>query len=216
MTSIAVEEIPEPSLRRIALAAAATVLVSFGGFLGWSLVAALDSAVVATGTVVVQTHRKTVSSLEGGILRDLLVREGEVVAAGQPLLRLDPTQALADVGQLTAQNLTARARAARLTAEQAERRELTMPDTLREAAARDPAAATMVETERRLFAARWQAYDSTIAIQRKKIAQITDTIAAIDADQASVQQRLRYYNDELAGVQSLYSKGFQTKPHLLE
>ncbi|MFX8203480.1 hypothetical protein ABTL17_19295, partial [Acinetobacter baumannii] len=69
----------EPSLRNTAMAGAMAVLVGFGGFLTWGFTASLDSAALAAGTVMVESHRKTVSHLEGGILRDLLVKDGDLV-----------------------------------------------------------------------------------------------------------------------------------------
>src|SRR5262249_50187980 len=65
----------------------------FGGFGGWAALAPLSSAAVAPGQVKVETHRKTVQHLEGGIVKEILVGEGDIVAAGQLLIRLDDTQA---------------------------------------------------------------------------------------------------------------------------
>ena len=72
----------EPSLRGLVISATAIMLALVGGVAGWSLYARLDSAAIAAGQVVVNSHRKTVQHLEGGILRVLLVKEGDVVKAG--------------------------------------------------------------------------------------------------------------------------------------
>ena len=110
----------EPSLRATMLAGLMVILAAFGGFIGWGLLARLDSAAIAPGFVIVDTHRKTVQHLEGGILHELLVREGDLVEAGQVLLRLDGTRADTALGQLRSQRLAAFARLARLRAELAE------------------------------------------------------------------------------------------------
>ncbi len=65
---------------------------SLGVFLVWAVLARLDGAAVAPGIVSVETNRKTIQHLEGGIIRDLLVRDGDLVQAGQTLVRLDPTR----------------------------------------------------------------------------------------------------------------------------
>ena len=82
------------------LAGAAAVVIGFGGFFGWALTADLSSAAVAQGTVIANSHRKTIFHLEGGILAELLVKEGDLVKAGQVLLRMDGTMANAQLGQI--------------------------------------------------------------------------------------------------------------------
>ena len=104
----------EPGLARIVAIGLVTIVVCFGGFTGWALLARLDSAANAHGVVVADSHRKTVQHLEGGILRTLLVKEGDLVGAGQPLALLDTTQSEAQLGQLTSQQVTLQARVARL------------------------------------------------------------------------------------------------------
>src|SRR5689334_23956235 len=82
-----------PDLRRPTVLGMLVVLGFVGGFGTWAAVCPLSSAAVAPGSVAVATKRKTVQHLEGGIVREILVREGERVAAGQPLVRLDTTRA---------------------------------------------------------------------------------------------------------------------------
>ena len=119
--------LPPPSLRRIALAALLVLGLGVGGLLGWAAVTPLDRAVIAGGALTAETKRKTISLLEPGILRELLVREGEQVVAGQPLLRLDFTQAEAAATQARALVIGQAARAARLRAEQMVRASCSCP-----------------------------------------------------------------------------------------
>ena len=81
-----------PPTRGPVLAGLLIVLVFFIGFGGWAALAPLSSAAVAPGAVKVESNRKTVQHLEGGIIEELRVREGDVVEAGQVLVRLDRTQ----------------------------------------------------------------------------------------------------------------------------
>ena len=83
-----------PSLRRIAFAALITVGFGFGGLGAWAALTPLDSAVPAAGVFVAAGKRKTVTLLDSGILKQLLVAEGNRVEAGQALLLLDDTQIL--------------------------------------------------------------------------------------------------------------------------
>ena len=124
-----------PSLRRIVIASLVIIVVGFGSFFAWALIAPLDSAVPATGMIVVESKRKTVSLLDAGILKELYVKEGAHVEAGQTLLRLDDAQAHAQLGSLKAQHWTAIARIARLRAEQDGRASVTFPQDLLDAAA---------------------------------------------------------------------------------
>ncbi|MGG5811731.1 HlyD family type I secretion periplasmic adaptor subunit [Falsiroseomonas sp. CW058] len=207
---------PAPSLRRVALASVFSLVVGLGGLLGWAAATPIERAVVANGTVVAEGRRKTIQLLEPGLLRELLVREGEVVAAGQPLLRLDVTQADALANQARVQRWSAAARLARLRAEQRDERVLAMPDGVLAAAAADPVTAAMVQDEERLFAARWQALEGQLAVQDAKLAQMQEQLAAAQAQRAAFATRLRATREELAGVNQLLARGFATRTRQLE
>jgi HlyD family secretion protein len=203
-----------PSLRGTVAAGLAIIGLFFGGFLGWSMFADIDSAVVAQGTVVVDSHRKTVQHLEGGILRRLLVKEGEHVRAGQPLAYLDATQADAALGQLVNQSWSVKAQLARLRAEQAGRHEIVFPDDLN-AAMTDPAIAALVAAQHQLFAARWRAIDSQVAVLQRKIDQFREAIASDNSQIAAVKRQQALTQTELGNVQKLYAKGYEKLPRLL-
>jgi HlyD family secretion protein len=204
-----------PSLRRLVVASLATIGLGFGGFIGWATMAPLDSAVPANGTIVVQGKRKTVSLLDSGILQDLLVKEGDQITAGQVLLRLDQTQAKVQVGQLTALYWAAVSRAVRLRAEQADQRELSLPDALGAAAA-DPAVRAVIDNEKRLFDDRWQTYDNTLAVQRKHIAQLNEQIAALQSQSAAARIRLHNIEQQLTGALRLLPRGFVTRDKVMD
>ncbi|MGK7870685.1 HlyD family type I secretion periplasmic adaptor subunit [Falsiroseomonas sp. E2-1-a20] len=206
---------PAPSLRRIALASTVCLVVGLGGLLGWAAVTPIESAVLANGMLVAEGRRKTIQLLEPGLLRELLVREGEAVAAGQPLLRLDVTQADAQANQARTQRWAAAARLARLRAEQRDAREMTIAEALRSAAS-EPMVVALLEDERRLFEARWMALDGMLAVQDAKAAQMQEQIAAAQAQRAAFAARLRATREELAGVNQLLARGFATRTRKLE
>lgn len=204
------------SLRRIALASVVTMALGFGGLGTWASLSFVESAVPATGVIVTSGKRKTVTLADGGILRELLVREGDKVTAGQPLFRLDDIQARAARSQANALYWSARARAARLAAEAAEQRELTFPSALLEAAVADRDVAAAKEAEVGQFRSRWNALDSSIRVQQRKVAQNEAQITALRAQIGANGIRLTLIDEELRGTDYLLAKGFATKTRQLE
>ena len=208
-------DMPEPSLRSTVIAGFATVAVAFGGFIGWSAFAPIESAAIASAVVIADSHRKTVQHLEGGILRELLVQEGTQVKAGQVLMRLDSLQAEASLGQLRGQYWVALARVARLRAEQEGLREITFPPELT-AQNHDPHARDIMSTQQQLFRARWESYDGVVAVQKRRIEQIQEEITGLQAQLVATADRLKFTEEELKNVKALFEKGYERRPRLLE
>lgn len=209
------EAVPGPSLRRIALLSAAVLVLGLGGMIGWAAVARLDAAVPAAGTIVAAGKRKTVNLLDSGILRELLVREGDVVAAGQPLFRLDDVQVRSAYDAANVAYWGSVARIARLDAEARDSRTLVFPDTLL-AAASSPVVAAQVEAERRLFAVRWAAADSQDLVAQRRIAQFQSQMVALVAQIASLRTRSDLTGQELRSVEALLKDGYAPRNRVLE
>ncbi|MFG1379884.1 biotin/lipoyl-binding protein, partial [Xanthobacter autotrophicus] len=108
----------------------AVIVATFLGAGGWAALARVDSAVIAPGVVAVESKRQVVQHLEGGIVAEILVREGEEVVKDQVLFRLDPTQSKASDDAALAQLRAGLALEARLVAERDDREEITFPDDL--------------------------------------------------------------------------------------
>jgi HlyD family secretion protein len=206
---------PAPSLRRVAVAGVLTVLLGFGGLGLWAALTPLDSAVPASGTFVAAGKRKTVSLLDSGILKTLLVKEGDRVAAGQPLFLLDDVQARAARNQAQAQYWGAVARAARLEAETEDRRDMALPPELAAAAAKDPAVATLVQSERALFASRWETFDGTARITARKVQELVVQEAALRVQVQTLGTRLSLTEDEARGIESLLKDGYAPRTQAL-
>jgi HlyD family secretion protein len=203
--------LPAPSLRRVGVAAAAALVLGAGGLVGWAAATSLDSAVITAGSLAAEGRRKSINLLEPGILREMLVREGERVVPGQPLLRLDTTQAETAAHQARGAYWGQRIRAARLAAEQADARNFELPLGAAEAGARDPAINALILGERRLFQARWAAFDGAIGVQRTRVAQSQEQLQAMIALRIATSTRLRSTREELAGVNTLVRQGFATR-----
>jgi HlyD family secretion protein len=199
--------IKSPPVGRIIRLALLALLLTMSPFVAWATLTTIEQAVIAEGQLIPESRRKTINLLEPGILRRLLVREGEQVAAGQPLLQLDVTQAEAQADQSRAQFWSGRARIARLRAEQADSRSLTFPEDLQRAAAGDPAVQVFLDAERGLFEARWKNFAGQIAVQERNIAQFQEQIAGVRAQREAAEQQLKSACEQLAGMRTLQRQG---------
>lgn len=207
-------EAGEPSYRVPVIAGLATVFLGLGGFAAWGFSTQLDSAAIATATVVVDSKRKTISHLEGGILKTLLAHEGEVVKNDQPLLRLDDTRAKAELDQLRSKRIGLEARLVRLRAEQAGLDDLSFAEDLRRAGG--PTTDEILSAERKFFHARREMYARKIDIQRKTIAQQVAELEAVKAQTDANTRQSELLDRELKAVASLVEKGYAPRPRLTE
>jgi HlyD family secretion protein len=185
------------------------------GFAAWGGTAPIEGAVVAPGLFVATTQNKIVQHLEGGIIRDILVREGERVQAGQPLIRLDETNANADAMRLDLRLQTLTAAEARLTAEAAQRQEIAFPPDLLLRAASTPDVRAIVRSQEAIFEARGHKLEREIAIQEKSIAALQFGIQGDHARIVSLKSQLALIEDELTGKAHLYEMGLVRKPDYL-
>jgi HlyD family secretion protein len=208
------EEPREPSYRVPVIAGLATIFLGLGGLITWGFSAHLDSAAVASATVVVDSKRKTISHLEGGILKALLAHEGAVVKSGQPLLRLDDTRAKAELEQLRSKRVGLEARIVRLRVEQASLPDLTFAADL--LAFGGPTAADIISAERRFFTARREMFDRKVDIQRKAIEQQIAELEAVKAQTDANARQSELLDRELKAVASLVEKGYAPRPRLTE
>ena len=204
----------EPSYRGPVIAGLATIFLGLGGLTTWSFSAQLDSAAVASATVVVDSKRKTISHLEGGILKALIAHEGAAVKAGESLLRLDDTRAKAELEQLRSKRIGLEARLVRLRAEQSGADDLTFPPDL--LASGGPTAADILSAERRFFVARREMFERKVDIQRKTIEQQIAELEAVKAQTNANTRQAELLDRELKAVASLVEKGYAPRPRLTE
>ena len=176
-----------------------TIAMAFGGFGTWAALASLDSAAIAPGVVVVETERKSVQHLEGGLVKDILVRDGDRVEKGDVLIRLEDThaRALYDI---------VRAEESRLVAERDDRNEIAFPRELL-ARARVPKVGKAVEGQRHLFTARRNALQGQVAILEQSIAQFREEIEGLESQQTAREQQLSILRGELRGLRKLLAQG---------
>jgi epimerase transport system membrane fusion protein len=192
------------------------LLVAFGLFGGWAALAGLDSAVVAPGVVNVDSYRKTVQHLEGGIVKEILVRDGDAVKIGDVLLRLDDTQVRAQLEMVRNQYLTYLALGARLATEREQHKTITFPEELREEARNDPRVQDILTAQEREFEARRGSLQGEIAVLEQRIDQLEEQIRGLDAMQAIKQKRIDSYREEVKDMKKLFDRGLGDKLRLRE
>ena len=186
-----------------------------GGFAAWSMLAPLESAAVAPGSVSVEFARKTIKHLEGGIVKRILVAEGETVRAGQLLIELDTTQATAQLELLRGRRAAAAARYARLVAERDEHTRIRFPEWLEQRRS-ETHIADIIARQTGIFAARRAAMASQSAILTKRISQLDEEIKGLDGQIKSSRAGLAILNEELSIVAGLVKKGLARRPRMLE
>ncbi|MEK0083585.1 HlyD family type I secretion periplasmic adaptor subunit [Benzoatithermus flavus] len=197
------------------LAAAAIILVFFGGFGGWAAFAPLSGAAVAPAVVAPEGYRKTVQHLEGGIVREIRVRDGSSVEAGDVLVVLDDTQIRATYAAAQAKLAAAQARAARLFAERSETAEPEFPAELLELGRKDAETQRLIEAERETLHARRQALADQVAVLERRIAQAQTDLVAYEGNLTSTDRQISLIDEEIETVKDLLAKGLDRKPRLL-
>lgn len=195
------------SSRGLVMAGGLVIAVSFGSLAAWSNSARLGTAAIASGTLAVDSHRKSVQHLQGGIIREILVRDGQRVTVGDILLRLDPTQKQSLVDMLRGQVDLGQAEEARMIAERTGARFVEFPPQLLERARTEPGPASILSGQRSLFESRRQAQDGQIAILRNRIAQSRQQIEAMRVQESAKRTQSALIEKELSGLRGLAARG---------
>ena len=204
-----------PGVRPAIFTGLAVVALTFGGLVAWSAYAPLESAAVAPGSVSVEFNRKTIKHLEGGIVKEISVSEGDKVTAGQTLIKLDDTQARAQLELLLGRRDSATARYARLDAERQRRDRIEFPAWI-ENKRGDPRLREIVARQVSIFDARREALRSQTAILTKRIVQLDEEINGLDGQIKASNASLAILGEEISIVETLLRKGLARKPRLLE
>jgi HlyD family secretion protein len=206
---------PRGRLRGVTLVGNFLVLFFVAGLGIWSSFAPLESAAAASGVVETESSRKTIQHLEGGIIKQILVADGDLVRAGQSLIALDDTKARAEVLSLQSQLWDATARDARLRAEQQGLEQVSFPDALEAARHESTAAAAVLTAQQTIFETRRQVFQSQISVLREKRLQVAREIEGLKAQEDAAAQRSDIVREELDMVATLVNKGLERRPRQL-
>lgn len=203
----------------------ARALVRAGGWIvlgavvpigAWLALAPVSMAVVAPAVVAVDLNRRPVQHLEGGIVRQVLVRDGQTVRAGEPVVILGDVGVDADRNRLRFRVLAERAGVARLEAEQALAAKVTFPQDVREAAATDERVREVLEKELALFGARRSALASEAQLLREQGRRVEEEIAALEAQIRQASAALALQTKDLEANRGLVSGGFISPARLAQ
>lgn len=192
------------------------ILIAFGGLLAWSAFAPLAKGIVATGTLVVDSNRKNIQHLEGGIVSEILVRDGDAVKAGQVLMRLDEISSQAQRDVLYGQFLAAKAKEARLLAERDESKQINWSDELMSGADENGRKLSIRNNEQQLFESRRLTLAGQLSIYEQRVKQLDEQIKGYEAQVLANTDQIRLIDDELDGLKQLYDKGYASKTRLLQ
>ncbi|QKF49948.1 HlyD family type I secretion periplasmic adaptor subunit [Pseudomonas graminis] len=206
------EDMPtsDRGIRRVGMA---IVLVTFGLFGTWAAFAPLANAVYGSGVVTVQSYRKTVQHLEGGIVKELLAREGDTVHKGDPLIILDDGQLSSEYESTRNQLITARAKEARLRAERDDQPAI---PALKIDGVESDRAREAIDGEAQVFRSRHDARLGEISVQKERIGQLKQQIIGLNDMIATKVSLEKSYTGEITELKDLLRQGFVDKQRLLE
>lgn len=185
----------------------AALVILVGGLGLWSTQTHLAGAIVASGTVEVQSNRQVVQHPDGGVVGEIFVRDGDKVAAGDLLLRFDDTFLVSEKAIVEGQLFELLARKVRLEAERDDATADTLEAGFAELTSREPVPADLIEGQRRLFISRQETLAQKTEHLHQQSLQIEDEIKGTQAQLAALQRQLELIADELADQQSLLSRG---------
>ncbi|KQI70780.1 secretion protein HlyD [Loktanella sp. 5RATIMAR09] len=181
-------------------------IITFGGFGYWALNAPLAAAVISPGSFVATGRNKIVQHLEGGIISAILVEEGETVEAGQPILLLDETSALATERELFLRQVRLEAMEARIMAEHSGAEELVFPPKFEQLRA-DYDVASMLDAQTITFAAATRQLRDDLALLEQSIEALTVRSRGYELQLASTQTQIEILFEDLESKQQLLDRG---------
>lgn len=192
----------------------AIVLAWAIGFGLWALMAPLDGAVVASGSFVATGQNKQIQHLEGGIIRDMLVREGDLVEPGQVLVRLDDTPSKSKLRRLVLREYRLLTAQSRLDAQINGKDDFALPKDLANQK-NDPEVAQIYARQRMELKARRLNQSDEEQVLRKEVAALSESIGGYQAQATSVEQRLKLFTEELADKQTLLDRQLARKTEVM-
>jgi membrane fusion protein, protease secretion system len=191
------------------------VLLGFFGFLLWAMFAPLDKGVPLPGTVAKESNRKAVQHLTGGTIQQILVKDGDVVKAGQVLVRMNAVNANAQYEMSDVQYLTARATEARLIAERDGQSKIKFPEELLKRR-NEPRVAELLAGQEQLLASRQGSLRNEMASMDESIVGLKAQIAGLEDARKSMTEQVSLLKEQLSGMRDLAKEGYVARNRLLD
>lgn len=193
-----------------------TLIIGFGGFMLWAALAPLDEGIPGGGVVSVDTKRKTIQHLRGGIVEAISVREGDHVKAGDVLLRLNDTDLKAQLEIVQGQYYQVKAQETRLRAERDGKTTVEFPEDLAQAGKTDPRADEAMRAQLQLFQARKSSQASELGAMDESITGLVQQIKGMESVQAGKKTQIDLINKELNSLRDLANEGFVPRNKLYD
>jgi HlyD family secretion protein len=193
------------SIRLHLIIGLAVVVILAGGLGGWASTTEISGALIAPGAIVVDSNVKKVQHPTGGVVGELLARDGDIVKAGDVVVRLDDTVTKASLAIVTKNLDGLWARAARLQAEQQGLTKVVFPAMLLDRAD-DPDVKNVIASETKLFEVRTTGRIGQKAQLRERVTQLNEEISGLTAQEKAKDQEIVLVEKELVGVTSLYDQ----------
>ncbi|MFE1599238.1 HlyD family type I secretion periplasmic adaptor subunit [Methylobacterium sp. ID0610] len=200
--------------RRYAIAGYALIAATFGVMGSWACVIRLDRAVISPGIIIAENSRKVVQHFEGGMVSEVLVRDGQSVREGDVLLRIDPLQSRASADLFRTQLDAALILEARLRAEQDLTSELELPPDI-VARREEPAIARTIRDQTNQLAERRKSLQSQLDLIAARVKQMQTEMVGLAVEKASVEAQVAFIDEELGGLRSLREKNLIPLSRLL-
>ena len=191
------------------------VLLGVGGFLLWALLAPLDKGVPLSGTVAAESNRKAIQHQTGGVVQDILVKDGDTVKAGQVLVRMNGTVARSAFETTEAQYLTARATEARLIAERAGKKTITFPAEF-EKRKNEPRIMELMNLQNQLIVSRQMSLQNELGSMDENIAGLKEQIKSLEEERDSKKTQMNLLKEQLGGMRDLAKEGYVARNRLLD
>jgi protease secretion system membrane fusion protein len=191
------------------------VLAGVGGFLLWACFAPLDKGVPISGNVAVESTRKSVQYLTGGTVDDILVKEGDVVKAGQVLVKMNDVSLKSAAEISRVQYYADLAAKARLLAERDGKPTVTYPKELLDAKT-DPRVADDINTQNELFRSRRGALQAELAAADETVAGLKEQQRGYEETRDSTKQQLQILKEQLESMRDLAKDGYVARNRLLD
>lgn len=204
LPSISIDDTGEST--RIVRAGLFVIVVLIGGMFLWAFLAPISGAVIAPAQVKIDANRKTVQSFDGGIIKQILVKEGSVVEKDQPLLRLEDTMSSANLNILATQLDTLKIKESRLSAEKSFLPSIDFPPKLIDR--KGNKVAEIMQAEKAAFLSRRKSLDDQVRLLREGIQQTKLEISGIHSHRSAIRESIGYINKQISASEVLFKKNF--------
>ena len=191
------------------------VLVGVGGFLLWAMLAPLDKGVPLSGHVAKESNRQAVQHQSGGTVQEILVRNGDVVKAGQVVARMNAVLAKSSVEATESQYLSALATEARLSAERDGLKSIRFPEEITKRR-NEPLVAELITLQNALLASRQSALQSELGALDENVVGLKLQIRGLEEARDSKKEQMAFLKEQLGGMRDLAKEGYVARNRLLD